>query len=109
MAIKDKKIGDQFAIYNGDCVQVMKELPDNCVDLSIYSPTFAGLYVYSRDPEDMSNSISYDEFMKVKSSNIKRTFNKTRFTARERYDFMDAELDASWPTLPKNHLLLNPY
>jgi DNA modification methylase len=63
MAIKDKKIGDKFAIYNGDCVQVMKELPDNCVDLSIYSPPFAGLYVYSSDPEDMSNSITYDEFM----------------------------------------------
>lgn len=62
MAISDQMITDKFAIYNGDCVEVMKTLPDGCVDMSIYSPPFMGLYVYSSDPRDMSNSLNKDEF-----------------------------------------------
>lgn len=62
MAIADKLITDRFALYCGDCVQVMKTLPDSSVHLSVYSPPFAGLYVYSSDPQDMSNSIDRDEF-----------------------------------------------
>ena len=62
MAISDSKITDQFAIYNGDCVEVMKQLPDESIGLSVYSPPFAGLYTYSSDARDMSNAIDKDEF-----------------------------------------------
>lgn len=62
MATKDSLITDQYAIYNGDCVEVMKTLPDKSVHLSVYSPPFAGLYQYSSDERDMSNSIDVDEF-----------------------------------------------
>jgi hypothetical protein len=62
MAIKQQQVTDRYAAYNGDCVEVMKELPDNCVDFSVYSPPFAGLYQYSSDPQDMSNCINKDEF-----------------------------------------------
>jgi len=62
MSIKDKHITDQFAMYNGDCVEVMQSLPDRSVDLSIYSPPFMGLYVYSSDERDMSNAIDKNEF-----------------------------------------------
>lgn len=55
-------ITEKYAIYNGDCVEGMKQLPDECVDFSIYSPPFAGLYQYSSDERDMSNCISRDEF-----------------------------------------------
>jgi hypothetical protein len=58
----DQVIEDQYAIYNGDCIEVMRTLPDECVDLSIYSPPFAGLYQYSSDERDMSNCIDRDEF-----------------------------------------------
>jgi DNA modification methylase len=62
MAVKEQTITDRWAMYNGDCVEVMATLPDGCVDLSIYSPPFAGLYQYSSDPRDMSNAINKDEF-----------------------------------------------
>jgi hypothetical protein len=57
-----QKIEDRFAIYNGDCIEVMGSLPDNCVDLSVYSPPFCGLYNYSSSERDLSNCRSYQEF-----------------------------------------------
>lgn len=57
-------ITDRYALYNGDCCQVMPTLPDKCVDLSVYSPPFCGLYNYSSDERDLSNCGSYDEFFK---------------------------------------------
>lgn len=62
MAINHETLTENWAAYNGDCVQVMKTLPDHSVDLSVYSPPFAGLYQYSSDPQDMSNCIDRDEF-----------------------------------------------
>jgi len=62
MAVIDQTITDQWAAYNGDCVEVMQTLPDESVDMSVYSPPFMGLYVYSSDERDMSNSIDKDEF-----------------------------------------------
>lgn len=55
--------GRPWALYQGDCVEVMRQLPDECVDLSVYSPPFAGLYNYSSDPRDLSNCSSYSQFM----------------------------------------------
>jgi DNA modification methylase len=48
-------ITEDYAIYNGDCVDVMSQMPDKSIDLSIYSPPFAGLYQYSSHEHDMSN------------------------------------------------------
>ncbi len=62
MAVITQEITDRFALYNGDCVEGMKAMPDKSVDLSIYSPPFCGLYNYSSDERDLSNCRSYDEF-----------------------------------------------
>lgn len=62
MAVSEQKIEDRFAIYNGDCIEVLRSLADESVHLTVYSPPFAGLYQYSSDPRDMSNAISKDEF-----------------------------------------------
>lgn len=62
MAVKDQKITDEYAIYNGDCLEVMPTLPDGSIHMSIYSPPFAGLYQYSSSERDLSNCIDYDEF-----------------------------------------------
>jgi DNA modification methylase len=56
-------ITDHYAIYNGDCISVMKDMPAQSVHFSIYSPPFAGLYQYSSDERDMSNCVSYEEFL----------------------------------------------
>lgn len=55
-AAVDQKITDDYAIYQGDCVDVIKGLPDNSVDFSIFSPPFVGLYKFSNYDRDMSNS-----------------------------------------------------
>jgi hypothetical protein len=60
-------INDRYALYHGDCVDVMRQLPDESIHLSIYSPPFAtaggaALYRYSSSPHDLSNSRSLDEF-----------------------------------------------
>lgn len=62
MAVKHQTIEQTYALYNGDCVQVMETLPANSIDLSIYSPPFGGLYNYSSDERDLSNCRSYEEF-----------------------------------------------
>ena len=62
MAVKDQTITDIYALYNGDCVEVMASLPDNAVDMSVYSPPFCGLYNYSSDERDLSNCGGYEEF-----------------------------------------------
>lgn len=62
MAVKDQTITDQYALYCGDCCEVMPTLPDGSVHLSVYSPPFGGLYNYSSSERDLSNARSYDEF-----------------------------------------------
>jgi len=62
MLVIDQTITNKYALYNADCIDVMSELPDSSVDLSIYSPPFCGLYNYSSSERDLSNSRSYEEF-----------------------------------------------
>jgi hypothetical protein len=62
MAINDQLIAERFALYNGDCVEAMKGMPDNSVHLSVYSPPFGGLYHYSSDDRDLSNCDDYEKF-----------------------------------------------
>lgn len=64
--MSDQVITNDYAIYNGDNLQVLPTLPDGCIDMSIYSPPFAvkdgALYQYSSAEEDYSNARSYEEF-----------------------------------------------
>lgn len=61
--VKDQIITDNYAIYNGDCMDVITTLEDESIDLSVYSPPFAGLYNYSSSEKDFSNCNSKEEFM----------------------------------------------
>lgn len=54
--------GENFSIYNGDCVRIIKEIPDNSIHFNIFSPPFANLYIYSDDLADMGNCKDMDEF-----------------------------------------------
>ena len=62
MAIIDQDIRQRWALYNGDCVEVMRSLPSASANMAIFSPPFADLYCYSDNPADMGNCRSYDEF-----------------------------------------------
>jgi hypothetical protein len=66
MSIKDQLITDKFAIFNADCMDVMRAMPDGSAHLSVYSPPFGasngGLYTYSSHERDLSNCDDYDTF-----------------------------------------------
>jgi DNA modification methylase len=62
MAVLDQQLTDRYAIYNGDCIEVMATLPAESIHLSIYSPPFGGLYHYSSSERDLSNCRDYDQF-----------------------------------------------
>ena len=52
----------KFAMYQGDCVETLRGIPDNSIHYSIFSPPFASLYTYSNSERDMGNSSSGEEF-----------------------------------------------
>ena len=69
----DQVVTDDYALYHGDCVDVLRGLPDASVGYSIFSPPFASLYTYSNSPRDMGNVRNDAEFF-------------------EHFDFLIAEL-----------------
>jgi len=58
----DESVGDGYRLMLGDCVDRMKDLPAESVDLSVFSPPFLSLYVYSDSIRDMGNSKNEAEF-----------------------------------------------
>lgn len=63
MAVNDQAITENYALYNGDCCEVLPTLPAGSVGLTVYSPPFCGLYNYSSHDQDMSNNPTYDGFL----------------------------------------------
>lgn len=54
--------GRGWTIHRGDCVDVLRGIPDATIDYSIFSPPFASLYTYSNSPRDMGNCKTHAEF-----------------------------------------------
>jgi DNA modification methylase len=61
--VKQQVVSDEYAAYNGDCMDVIQTLENDSIDLSIYSPPFAGLYNYSSDHRDFSNCEDKSQFL----------------------------------------------
>lgn len=55
--------GEGWVAYHGDCVDVVRQLPDRSIGFSVYSPPFAGLYIYNDSVADMGNCADDAEFM----------------------------------------------
>lgn len=55
--------GDTWAMYHGDCCQVIAGIPDASLDFGVHSPPFSGLYIYSASEADMGNAASNEEFI----------------------------------------------
>lgn len=64
MDVLNQMVDQRYALYQGDCVEIVKGLPDNSIHYSIFSPPFASLYTYSSSDRDMGNSRDNDEFQK---------------------------------------------
>jgi DNA modification methylase len=65
--VADQVITDRYALYNGDCLEVLSDIPDGSVHATIFSPPFAterggALYHYTSSERDFSNSRTYAEF-----------------------------------------------
>lgn len=55
--------GERYAAYHGDAVDVVRQLPDASIGLSVYSPPFSNLFLYSDSAADMGNSADDAEFL----------------------------------------------
>lgn len=53
---------ENYHIMNGDSCELIKEIPDNSIDLSVFSPPFSNLFTYSDNLRDMGNCVSDEEF-----------------------------------------------
>lgn len=78
MAIIDQTLTPKYALYNGDCIEVMRAMPDDKIDLSIYSPPFCGLYNYSSSERDLSNCKNYQEFFEHYEFVVRELFRLTK-------------------------------
>lgn len=76
--IKDQVVTDKYAIYNSDCMYVLPTLKDKSVDLSVYSPPFAGLYNYSSSENDFSNCETKEQFLEQYEFLIKEISRVTK-------------------------------
>jgi DNA modification methylase len=75
--------GDNWAIYNGDCIEVLAGLPEGVIDCAIFSPPFSDLFVYSDSERDMGNCGSHAEFMdhyRFFAANLFRAMKPGRIT-----------------------------
>jgi superfamily II DNA or RNA helicase len=54
--------GRGWEMRQGDCVELVREMVDDSVGFSVYSPPFASLYTYSDSDRDMGNCRDHDEF-----------------------------------------------
>lgn len=63
MKVKDQIHTENYSIYNGDCMDVIRAIPDESIDLSVYSPPFCGLYNYSSSERDFSNCETKEQFL----------------------------------------------
>ena len=74
---RDVATGEGWTVHLGDCVEVAREMPDDSIDYSIFSPPFASLYTYSNSDRDMGNCKTTTEF-----------YEHFRFLVRELYRVM---------------------
>lgn len=69
--------GRNFALYNGDAVDILRQFPDDSIDFSIFSPPFANLYIYSDSAADMGNSGNDEEFFNHYSFFVQELYRVT--------------------------------
>ena len=97
--VKEQLITNEFALFNGDCMHVLPTLPNESIDLSVYSPPFAGLYNYSSSENDFSNCESKEQFLEQFDfliAEISRVTKPGRITAVHVTDIMNSKTGELW-------------
>jgi len=75
---KEQTHEENYSIYNSDCMEVITTMEDDSIDLSVYSPPFAGLYNYSSSERDFSNCESKEQFLEQYEYLIKEMARVTK-------------------------------
>jgi len=78
MSVIDQYEGKNYSAYLSDCVEFSKNLPDNSIDMTVYSPPFSSLYVYSESIADMGNVENDEQFIEQYSYLIREKYRFTR-------------------------------
>ena len=69
---------DGWLAMRGDSCERLKEISDDSIDLSVYSPPFADLFVYSNSDRDLGNCRNWDQFFEHYSYIIKELYRVTK-------------------------------
>lgn len=97
--VKNQVITENYALYNSDCMYVLPTLDSESIDLSIYSPPFAGLYNYSSSDNDFSNCETKEQFLEQYEYLIKEIARVTkagRISAVHCTDVMNSSSGHLW-------------
>lgn len=76
--LTDEAHGPRWSMYLGDACEWLPKLGDESIDLSVYSPPFQSLYVYSATPRDLGNSATRGEFFEHYGYVIRELFRLTK-------------------------------
>lgn len=74
MNVLNQVVTNKYSIYNGDSCEVLRNIPDNSIHYTLFSPPFSSLYTYSNSDRDMGNCKGDEEFA-----------NHFKFLAKELY------------------------
>lgn len=74
---RETATGDHWIMHLGDCVEVVRDIPAESIDYTVFSPPFASLYTYSASDRDMGNCADSDEFMQHFSFLVGELFRVT--------------------------------
>jgi len=76
--VKDQVHEENYSLYNSDCMYVLPNMEDKSIDLSVYSPPFAGLYNYSSSENDFSNCETKEQFLEQYDFLVKQIARVTK-------------------------------
>ena len=97
--IKEQFITENYALYCSDCMYVLPTLPSESIDLTVYSPPFAGLYNYSSSENDFSNCETREQFLEQYEfliAEISRLTKPGRITAVHVTNIKDSKTGDMW-------------
>lgn len=88
--------GENWEMYNDDCVNRISTFDDESIDYSIFSPPFSSLYTYSDDPRDMGNTFSRTQFYEQFSYLVKELFRVIKKGRHVSFHCMNLPLSKSY-------------
>lgn len=76
--VLDQAHGQAYSAFNCDAVEFASSMPASSVGLSVYSPPFSQLYVYSESERDMGNVANHEEFADRYRFLVRELFRATK-------------------------------